>query len=49
MNLHGAGYERMAVGLGGAKEDYEKVVYEHAKLLRIPGLGEPKQRVTNWS
>ena len=49
MNLHGAGYERMAVGLGGAKEDYEKVVYEHAKLLRIPGLGEPKQRVTNWT
>ena len=38
INLHGAGYERMAVGLGGAKEEYEKVVYEHAKLLRIPGL-----------
>lgn len=38
INLHGAGYERMAVGLGGAKEEYEKVVHEHAKLLRIPGL-----------
>ena len=38
INLHGAGYERMAVGLGGAKEEYEKVVYKHAKLLRIPGL-----------
>lgn len=49
LNMHGAGYERMAVGLGGAKESYEKVVHEHAKLLRIPGLGEPKQRVTKWT
>lgn len=49
LNLHGAGYERMAVGLGGAKEEYEKVVHEHAKLVRIPGLGDPKQRVTNWN
>ena len=49
LNMHGAGYERMAVGLGGAQEGYEKVVHEHAKLLRIPSLGEPKQRVSKWT
>jgi molecular chaperone HscA len=47
-NLHGAGHERMAVGLGAAREDYENVVHEHAKLLSITGLGGPKQRVRDW-
>lgn len=49
LNMHGAGYERMAVGLGGAHEDYEKVVHEHAKLISIRGFGPPKQKITPWS
>jgi molecular chaperone HscA len=47
LNMHGAGYERLAVGLGGAQEGFEKVVHKHAKLLRISGLGPPKQTVSS--
>lgn len=49
LNMHGAGYERMAVGLGAAHEGYEDVVHEHAQLLRVSSLGAPKQIVSRWS
>lgn len=49
LNMHGAGYERLAVGLGGAQEGYEKVVHEHAQLLKFSSLGAPKQTVSPWS
>ena len=48
LNMHGAGYARMAVGLGGAQESYETVVQEHEKLVRLSSLGTPKQRVQRW-
>ncbi len=43
LNMHGAGYTRLAVGLGGVNEGYEGLIFEHSKLLRIPSLGSPKQ------
>jgi molecular chaperone HscA len=43
LNMHGAGYTRLAVGLGGVRELYDSVVHEHSKLLRIGSLGKPKQ------
>ena len=49
LNMHGAGYARLAVGLGGAQESYEKVVQEHEKLVRLSGLGAPKQKISPWS
>ena len=49
LNMHGAGYARMAVGLGGAQESYEKVVQEHEKLVRLSSLGAPKQKISPWS
>jgi molecular chaperone HscA len=49
LNLHGAGYERLAVGLGGAQDAYEHVVHEHAALTNISSLGAPKQVVSTWS
>ena len=49
MNMHGAGYERLAVGLGGAQEGYEKVIHEHAQLVSIPSLGRPKQKISPWT
>jgi hypothetical protein len=45
IQMHGAGYTRLAVALGGVREAYERVVHEHQKLSSIPGLGLPKQRV----
>jgi molecular chaperone HscA len=48
LNMHGAGYARLAVGLGGAHEGYEKVVQEHAKLLSVSSLGAPKQKISPW-
>lgn len=48
LNMHGAGYARLAVGLGGAKESYEAVVQEHEKLLRLTSLGAPKQKISPW-
>jgi hypothetical protein len=45
IQMHGAGYTRLAVGLGGVKETYEQVMHEHQKLTSIPGLGSPKQRI----
>ena len=49
LNMHGAGYARMAVGLGGAQESYEKFVQEHEKLVRLSSLGVPKQKISPWS
>jgi hypothetical protein len=49
LNMHGAGYARLAVGLGGAQESYEKVVQEHEKLLRLSSLGAPKQKIERWT
>ena len=48
LNMHGAGYARLAVGLGGAQESYEKIVQEHAKLLSVSSLGAPKQKISPW-
>jgi hypothetical protein len=48
INMHGAGYERLAVGLGGALESYEKVVHEHTQLVGFLSLGTAKQRVDKW-
>jgi molecular chaperone HscA len=48
MNMHGAGYSRLAVGLGGAQESYENVVQEHEKLVRLSSLGVPKQVIERW-
>jgi hypothetical protein len=45
IQLHGAGYTRLAVGLGGVREAYDRVVQEHKKLPGIPSLGSPKQKI----
>ena len=49
INMHGAGYARLAVGLGGAQESYEKVIQEHTKLLSMSSLGMPKQKISPWT
>jgi hypothetical protein len=49
LNMHGAGYERLAVGLGGALEVYEHVVHEHAALTSFSSLGSPKQVISSWT
>ena len=49
MNMRGAGYERLAVGLGGPQEGYENVIHEHAQLFSIPNLGRPNQKSSPWS
>jgi hypothetical protein len=49
MNMRGAGTERLAVGLGGPQEGYEKVIYENAQLVSIPSLGRPKQKISPWT
>jgi len=46
INLYGAGYARMAVALGGANDLYEEVIHKHSKLIGIPGLGKPKQKIS---
>lgn len=43
--MHGAGYTRLAVALGGAGRLYKSVLHEHSQLLRLPGLGQAKQRI----
>jgi hypothetical protein len=45
IQMHGAGYTRLAVGLGGVREAYDRVVHEHQKLSSMPSLGTPKQRI----
>lgn len=47
--MHGAGYERLAVGLGGAQDVYEHVVHEHAALTSFSSLGSPKQVISSWT
>jgi hypothetical protein len=49
LNMHGAGYERLAVGLGGAQDVYEHVVHEHAALSSVSSLGSPKQVISSWT
>jgi hypothetical protein len=48
LNMHGAGYSRLAVGLGGVHEGYDDLIHEHGELSRIPNLGRPKQTVGRW-
>lgn len=46
LEMHGAGYARLTVGLGAVGGHYDKVIHEHQKVLSVPGLGSPKQRVS---
>lgn len=41
--MHGAGYTRLAVALGGANPTYDTVIHEHTEISRIASLGRPKQ------
>jgi molecular chaperone HscA len=43
LQMHGAGYMRLAVALGGVNPLYDSVIQKHEKLVRVPGLGVPKQ------
>jgi hypothetical protein len=45
LQMHGAGYMRLAVALGGVNPLYDSVIHEHEKLIRLPGLGAAKQRI----
>lgn len=47
LNMHGAGYQRLAVALGGAHEVYEGVVHEYAQLTKFSSLGSAKQVISS--
>jgi hypothetical protein len=44
--MHGAGYARLAVALGGVSPIYETVIHEYEKLTGYASLGSPKQIIS---